>query len=144
MNIITLTQLPRQNRPLTVPDATPHFSSTRFWVFCELIFHFNLSMIRLVGYADTALYALSFFSFFFGRSSDITLELYETEITNQSTPLSLSLAKHLHSIGAKMYGAFWCSHCNEQKQVTLYCNIFSQKYLFYMKKLRMRNRMVQW
>ncbi|XP_042457018.1 thiol-disulfide oxidoreductase LTO1-like isoform X2 [Zingiber officinale] len=49
--------------------------------------------------------------------SDITLEPYETEITNQSTPLALSLAKHLRSIGAKMYGAFWCSHCNEQKQM---------------------------
>ncbi|KAG6524341.1 hypothetical protein ZIOFF_014247 [Zingiber officinale] len=71
------------------------------------------------GYTNTALYALSFFSlcFFFGRLSDITLEPYETEITNQSTPLALSLAKHLRSIGAKMYGAFWCSHCNEQKQM---------------------------
>ncbi|KAG6528160.1 hypothetical protein ZIOFF_010309 [Zingiber officinale] len=54
------------------------------------------------------------------RLSDITLEPYETEITNQSTPLALSLAKHLRSIGAKMYGAFWCSHCNEQKQLVLH------------------------
>lgn len=50
-------------------------------------------------------------------SNDITLEPYETMITNKSTPYALSLAKHLHSIGAKMYGAFWCSHCNEQKQM---------------------------
>ncbi|WOL05896.1 thiol-disulfide oxidoreductase LTO1 isoform X2 [Canna indica] len=49
--------------------------------------------------------------------NDITLERYETEITTQSTPFALSLAKHLNSIGAKMYGAFWCSHCNEQKQM---------------------------
>ena len=50
--------------------------------------------------------------------NDLTLEPYETEITSQSSPMALSLAKHLRSIGAKMYGAFWCSHCNEQKQVT--------------------------
>lgn len=41
----------------------------------------------------------------------------ETEITGDSSPLALSLAKHLHSIGAKLYGAFWCSHCVHQKQM---------------------------
>lgn len=51
------------------------------------------------------------------RSSEITLEPYEIEITNQSTPWAISLAKRLHSVGAKMYGAFWCSHCLEQKQM---------------------------
>ncbi|XVF62254.1 hypothetical protein PTKIN_Ptkin08bG0202700 [Pterospermum kingtungense] len=30
-----------------------------------------------------------------------------TEITTKSSPFALSLARHLHSIGAKMYGAFW-------------------------------------
>ncbi|KAG0457009.1 hypothetical protein HPP92_022166 [Vanilla planifolia] len=50
-------------------------------------------------------------------SSDITLDPYVTEITKQSNPWTIALAKHLHSIGAKMYGAFWCSHCNEQKQM---------------------------
>ncbi|XP_072961901.1 thiol-disulfide oxidoreductase LTO1 [Typha angustifolia] len=49
--------------------------------------------------------------------SDITLEPYETEITKESSPFAISLAKHLQSIGAKMYGAFWCSHCNEQKEM---------------------------
>ncbi|KAK4368179.1 hypothetical protein RND71_011971 [Anisodus tanguticus] len=45
------------------------------------------------------------------------LEYFTTEITSESTPFAISLAKHLHSIGAKMYGAFWCSHCQEQKQM---------------------------
>ncbi|KAG1362735.1 thiol-disulfide oxidoreductase LTO1 [Cocos nucifera] len=53
----------------------------------------------------------------FSGSNDITLEPYETKITTKSTPFAISLAKHLRSIGAKMYGAFWCSHCNEQKQM---------------------------
>ncbi|XP_077220466.1 thiol-disulfide oxidoreductase LTO1-like isoform X3 [Tasmannia lanceolata] len=51
------------------------------------------------------------------RMADIDLQPFETEITMQSSPLALSLAKHLQSIGAKMYGAFWCSHCLEQKQM---------------------------
>lgn len=45
------------------------------------------------------------------------LQFFTTEITTQSSSFALSLAKHLHSVGAKMYGAFWCSHCVEQKQL---------------------------
>ncbi|MQM08113.1 hypothetical protein Taro_040965 [Colocasia esculenta] len=48
---------------------------------------------------------------------EVDLLPFETEITTKSTPFAISLAKHLHSIGARMYGAFWCSHCNEQKQM---------------------------
>lgn len=51
------------------------------------------------------------------RLADIDLEPFETEITTKSNSLALALAKHLQSIGAKMYGAFWCSHCVEQKQM---------------------------
>ncbi|KAH7522314.1 hypothetical protein FEM48_Zijuj07G0125400 [Ziziphus jujuba var. spinosa] len=51
--------------------------------------------------------------------AEIELTYFTTEITSPSSPFALSLAKHLQSIGAKMYGAFWCSHYLEQKQVTL-------------------------
>ncbi|WOG93813.1 hypothetical protein DCAR_0313100 [Daucus carota subsp. sativus] len=49
--------------------------------------------------------------------ADTNMPFFATEITTQSSPFTLSLAKHLQSIGAKMYGAFWCSHCVEQKQM---------------------------
>ncbi|XP_027360546.1 thiol-disulfide oxidoreductase LTO1 isoform X2 [Abrus precatorius] len=49
--------------------------------------------------------------------AEIELPYYATEITTPSSPFTLSLAKYLHSIGAKMYGAFWCSHCQEQKEM---------------------------
>lgn len=49
--------------------------------------------------------------------ANIDLPYFTTEITKESSPFALSLARHLHSIGAKMYGAFWCSHCLEQKEV---------------------------
>lgn len=38
-------------------------------------------------------------------------------ITTVSNPDNIALAKHLTTVGAKMYGAFWCSHCHEQKQL---------------------------
>ncbi|XP_010531129.1 PREDICTED: thiol-disulfide oxidoreductase LTO1 [Tarenaya hassleriana] len=50
-------------------------------------------------------------------SDNIELPYFSTEITAPSSPFALALAKHLNSIGAKMYGAFWCSHCLEQKQM---------------------------
>ncbi|XP_058090756.1 thiol-disulfide oxidoreductase LTO1 [Magnolia sinica] len=51
------------------------------------------------------------------KLASIDLEPFETEVTTKSSPLAISLAKHLRSIGAKIYGAFWCSHCLEQKQM---------------------------
>ncbi|VVB10122.1 unnamed protein product [Arabis nemorensis] len=51
------------------------------------------------------------------RSGDIELPYYTTEITTSSSPYAIALAKYLNSIGAKMYGAFWCSHCLEQKEM---------------------------
>lgn len=51
------------------------------------------------------------------RSDAMDFPYYTTEIISSSTPYATSLAKHLTSIGAKMYGAFWCSHCQEQKEM---------------------------
>jgi len=39
------------------------------------------------------------------------------EITLTSGPDEIALASHLQQIGAKMYGAYWCPHCYEQKQL---------------------------
>lgn len=36
-------------------------------------------------------------------------------ITTNSGEAELALAEHLTATGAKMYGAYWCPHCHEQK-----------------------------
>ncbi len=38
-------------------------------------------------------------------------------ITTTSGEAEIALAGHLKQVGAKMYGAYWCSHCHEQKQL---------------------------
>ncbi|EFN57922.1 hypothetical protein CHLNCDRAFT_50574 [Chlorella variabilis] len=38
------------------------------------------------------------------------------EVTSASGPDAVSLAERLAAAGARMYGAFWCSHCYDQKQ----------------------------
>jgi uncharacterized membrane protein/glutaredoxin len=38
-------------------------------------------------------------------------------ITTASGPAEVALANHLKNIGAAMYGAWWCPHCHDQKQL---------------------------
>lgn len=38
-------------------------------------------------------------------------------ITTTSGAAELALADHLTKVGGKMYGAFWCPHCHDQKQL---------------------------
>ncbi|EAW33729.1 vitamin K epoxide reductase family protein [Lyngbya sp. PCC 8106] len=39
------------------------------------------------------------------------------EITTTSGPAELALARHLQQLNAKEYGAYWCPHCQDQKQL---------------------------
>ncbi len=38
-------------------------------------------------------------------------------VTGPSTPGTLALAEHLRASGARMYSAYWCPHCHEQKEL---------------------------
>mgnify|MGYP006422297567 CR=1 FL=1 len=38
-------------------------------------------------------------------------------VTTSSGKAEMALARHLQNIDAKMYGAYWCPHCHEQKQL---------------------------
>ncbi len=35
----------------------------------------------------------------------------------QSTPAKVELAQHLTQVGAKLYTAYWCPHCRDQKEL---------------------------
>jgi uncharacterized membrane protein len=43
-------------------------------------------------------------------------ELSPPPITTTSSERAMSLSKDLQVLNAKMYGAYWCSHCYDQKQ----------------------------
>jgi glutaredoxin len=38
-------------------------------------------------------------------------------VTTTSSPAEVALVEHLNDMGAKYYGAYWCPHCHEQKQL---------------------------
>lgn len=40
----------------------------------------------------------------------------EPKVLTESTEQTVDLARRLRAAGAKFYGAFWCSHCFEQKE----------------------------
>jgi len=42
---------------------------------------------------------------------------YGWEVKTISGPAELALVEYLDKIGSKMYGAFWCPHCFDQKQL---------------------------
>jgi uncharacterized membrane protein len=42
---------------------------------------------------------------------------YGWKVTSVSGEAEIELAKHLTATGAKKYGAYWCPHCFEQKQL---------------------------
>lgn len=101
------------------------FISLKTFGFKELqkLLGLQLTIASLVVIALTASYNTAQ-----SDSSLLETELpyVEIEITNESSPFAIALAKYLHSIGAKLYGAFWCSHCQDQKEV-----IFSLLYCFF-------------
>ncbi|KAG1666036.1 hypothetical protein FOA52_006910 [Chlamydomonas sp. UWO 241] len=50
-------------------------------------------------------------------ASTITeIDYYRALIDTESTSESVGLARRLRDAGARMYGAFWCSHCYDQKE----------------------------
>ena len=49
--------------------------------------------------------------------ANLTLPYAAPVIDNKSTAYSRDLALFLKEKGAKMYGAFWCSHCEDQKEI---------------------------
>jgi hypothetical protein len=49
-------------------------------------------------------------------SGGYDLDYRQPAVTTSSPPGALELARKLRDGGARMYGAFWCSHCYDQKQ----------------------------
>lgn len=51
------------------------------------------------------------------KPAAVTMELQSPPaITTTSSATALALAEELHQLDATFYGAFWCSHCYDQKQ----------------------------
>lgn len=105
--IVAATFLPmsRQERG---EAATPALSGA-FASLSALVLSWTLSGLLFLGPAGPAIAAG-------GQTRDFDLPFAEPEVTRLSSPRAIGLARALRDSGAQMFGAFWCSHCFEQKQ----------------------------
>ncbi|MGC9528022.1 MAG: vitamin K epoxide reductase family protein [Limnospira sp.] len=73
----------------------------------------------LVGVAVTMVALVAVLGVYGGKPTTATetAELVNRPITTESGPAELSLARHLKEMGIQTYGAYWCPHCYEQKQL---------------------------
>jgi len=110
--------------------------ATQIQVFCpyclaSAIFSFSLFILAIIGNYWEDIGQLFMIGIAVGLITLIsTLGVYSginspgiasgekgLEITTTSGTAEIALAKHLKQIGAKEYGAFWCPHCHDQKQL---------------------------
>lgn len=99
------------------------------WVKYVLIYDFNCTCRELLHFKLFKTCSCRWFLYWeiyhiFNSLAATEMPYVETEITKESSPLALSLAGHLRSVGAKLYGAFWCTYCKDQKQVSPFCSPF--------------------
>ncbi|WNZ28051.1 vitamin K epoxide reductase family protein (plasmid) [Leptolyngbya sp. NK1-12] len=79
----------------------------------ELIFG-GLISFTIMGVGSMGLFAMSNPQFVQAKNS--TGAVGEFSVATTSGESEIALAKHLKDTGAKFYGAFWCPHCQKQKE----------------------------
>lgn len=78
-------------------------------VFCSATFQPSLSI------ASTAPAAQAIALEAEGRLLAEVVPEAPPKVTNKSSPRAQKIGDRLKALDAKMYGAFWCGHCNNQK-----------------------------
>ena len=84
-----------------------------FLLLCSRTTAFRVSRTQVLrGAAAVATTALSSQA----AGADTNVVYTPPAVTTTSSPAALALAKHLKKIDAKLYGAYWCTHCYDQKK----------------------------
>lgn len=81
----------------------------------------NLGLIALVtgilAISGKVAFGVNAERHFIPQAQEVAEGREENKIASKSESAEIALARHLKSKGAKMYGAFWCPHCQMQKQL---------------------------
>lgn len=79
---------------------------------------FNGAIVALIALVSTlGLYAVPGGPLSTGTSAAELASNAGPPVTTESNEAEIALANHLTEIGAQMYGAYWCPHCHDQKQL---------------------------
>ena len=79
-------------------------------------FHHPSSTLAAVGIAIASITSLSALTFTPYLTETAIAQEAAPTVTTRSNDNAIALAKHLRKIGAKVYTAFWCPHCHNQKE----------------------------
>ncbi len=79
-------------------------------------FHHPSSTLAAVGIAIASITGISAMTFTPQLTGSAIAQEAAPTVTTTSSANAIGLAKHLHKIGAKVYTAFWCPHCHNQKE----------------------------
>jgi glutaredoxin len=79
-------------------------------------FHSLPSTLASVGLAIASITGISALTFAPQITAPAIAQEAGEPVTTTSTIKAISLAKHLRKIGAKVYTAYWCPHCHNQKE----------------------------
>ena len=110
------------------------FEIQAFCLYClaSALFSVSLFVLTLVGYPWEDLGQLGLNGLIIGMVALVAiLGIYNdasatsaasntvanSQITTTSGTEAMALADHLQQLDAKMYGAYWCPHCQEQKEL---------------------------
>ena len=79
-------------------------------------FRLPSSTLVSLGIAIASITGLSALTFATVLSRPAIAQEAAPTVTNTSSNRAIGLARHLRSKGAKLYTAFWCPHCHNQKE----------------------------
>ena len=78
--------------------------------------HRASSTLASVSFAIASIISLSVMTFVPQITTPAIAQEAGEPVTTRSGANAIALAKHLRKIGAKVYTAYWCPHCHDQKQ----------------------------
>jgi hypothetical protein len=103
----------------TIQSRSDEFASTfaKLLVRSTLIFGIMSVPYRPAAVASTAPAAQAMAAAdASGKSLEEMMPEEAPKVTKRSSARAVKVGQRLKALNAKMYGAFWCSHCNNQKQ----------------------------
>lgn len=115
---VLFSQFPGELCPYCIASATLSaailYATLRGYTHTELT-SAAVPATTLIGTAALVL-TLNFSAISSNASGYVEVPYEEPPVSSTSAPEAVALAKRLRDAGARMYGAFWCSHCFDQKQ----------------------------
>ncbi|NMF58533.1 protein disulfide isomerase family protein [Pseudanabaena yagii] len=100
----------------TALEILEYIYNSNFATVYPMKFHYASSTLAAFGMAIASVTSISAVAFTPLITSPAIAQETGEPVTTTSTPQAIALSKYLKKIGAKVYTAYWCPHCHNQKE----------------------------